>query len=348
LPNEVFAISGLKIKHASPFAATFNIELANGAEGYIPPPEQHKLGGYTTWAARTAGLETGAEPRIVQTALELLEEVAGHSRRAAPDLIGPYPEVILESKPEAYWRFEDMAIPTARDATGRHDARFEDGVALYLPGADGRAGYQPPQPPGTNAFSGRHINRAAHFAGGRVRANFPLPESYSVELWFWNGLPADARAVTGYVFSRGPDRDKAARGEHLGIGGTYRPDARDKLILSNGNEPDKLLVGHTSLALRAWHHVVLVRERNKVRVHLDGREEPEISGDLVETVPAGEDSIFIGGSNDGMFNFEGKVDEVAIYRRALPTKEIAAHHKASGLKPPVVAASELAPASPAL
>lgn len=27
-----------------------NIELANGAEGYIPPPEQHKLGGYTTVA----------------------------------------------------------------------------------------------------------------------------------------------------------------------------------------------------------------------------------------------------------------------------------------------------------
>src|SRR5262249_47936376 len=69
LPNEVFAITGLKLKERSPFSATFNIELANGAEGYIPPPEQHKLGGYTTWAARTAGLETEAEPRIVETAL---------------------------------------------------------------------------------------------------------------------------------------------------------------------------------------------------------------------------------------------------------------------------------------
>ncbi|MFB3828879.1 MAG: hypothetical protein ACE15B_19085, partial [Bryobacteraceae bacterium] len=54
IPNEVFAITGLKIKTQSPLRPTFNMELANGAEGYIPPPEQHKLGGYTTWPARTA------------------------------------------------------------------------------------------------------------------------------------------------------------------------------------------------------------------------------------------------------------------------------------------------------
>ena len=65
IPNEVFAITGLKIKAQSPFDTTMNIELANGSEGYIPPPEQHALGGYTTWPARTAGLEVQAEPKIV-------------------------------------------------------------------------------------------------------------------------------------------------------------------------------------------------------------------------------------------------------------------------------------------
>ena len=55
-PNEVYAITGLKLRAQSPSKNHFNIELANGAEGYIPPPEQHLLGGYTTWPARTAGL----------------------------------------------------------------------------------------------------------------------------------------------------------------------------------------------------------------------------------------------------------------------------------------------------
>ena len=348
LPNEVFALTGLKLKRHSPFAATFNIELANGAEGYIPPPEQHKLGGYTTWPARTAGLETNAEPRIVETALALLEEVSGQRRRSPSDVRGPYARAVLAAKPAAYWRFEEMVIPTARDATGKHDATFEDGVALYLPGADGRIGHQPPEPPATNTFSGQRINRAAHFAGGRVRANVPLGENYSVELWLWNGLPADARAVAGYVFSRGTDGDKAARGEHLGIGGTFRADLTGRLILFNGNERDEVLAGRTALALRAWHHVVLVREGNKVRVHLDGRAEPEISGTFNHTVPAGESSLFIGGRNDGMFNFEGKLDEVALYPRALTAAEIAAHYEASALTPPKAVVAMRAPDSPPL
>ena len=82
IPNEVFAITGLKLKAQSPFETTMNIELANGSEGYIPPPEQHVLGGYTTWPARTAGLEVQAEPKIVAALLELLEKVAG--KPAAP------------------------------------------------------------------------------------------------------------------------------------------------------------------------------------------------------------------------------------------------------------------------
>lgn len=81
IPNEVYAITGLKLKAQSPFRYTFNMSLANGAAGYIPPPEQHYLGGYTTWPARTAGLETGAEPQIVGTLLGLLELISGQRRK---------------------------------------------------------------------------------------------------------------------------------------------------------------------------------------------------------------------------------------------------------------------------
>jgi hypothetical protein len=79
IPNEVFGSTGLYIKQHSPLKPTINISLANGAEGYIPPPDQHALGGYTTWRARTSCLETEAEPRIARVVLELLDEV--HHRR---------------------------------------------------------------------------------------------------------------------------------------------------------------------------------------------------------------------------------------------------------------------------
>ena len=68
----------------SPLRPTFNVELANGSEGYIPPAEQHPLGGYTTWPARTAGLEVGAEAAITEAVLTLLERVAGKKRVPLP------------------------------------------------------------------------------------------------------------------------------------------------------------------------------------------------------------------------------------------------------------------------
>jgi hypothetical protein len=49
IPFETFAKTGLDIKRRSPFPQTMVIGLANGRHGYLPTPEQHKLGGYETW-----------------------------------------------------------------------------------------------------------------------------------------------------------------------------------------------------------------------------------------------------------------------------------------------------------
>jgi hypothetical protein len=76
IPCEVYGSTGLAIKAASPLDVTMNISLANGCEGYIAPPEQHKLGGYTTWRARTSSLEEMAEPKIKATVVGLLVDVA--------------------------------------------------------------------------------------------------------------------------------------------------------------------------------------------------------------------------------------------------------------------------------
>ncbi|MEQ1860953.1 MAG: LamG-like jellyroll fold domain-containing protein [Chthoniobacteraceae bacterium] len=332
LPNEVYAITGLKLKARSPLRTTFNIELANGGDGYIPPPEQHALGGYTTWAARTAGLEPQAEPRIVETLLGLLEKVSGEKRRAIAEPVGAYGKAVLADKPAAFWRLNEIEGRRAADASGRGaDAAFEDGVALHLPGVQrvGGAISTPPEVP--SPFSGGQINRAAHFAGGRLRADAKLGPAYSVELWLWNGLAANARAITGYVFSLGADGDKTAAGDHLGIGGTANGEAAGRLIFFNGNKANTTLTGRTELAFRDWHHVVLVRDGRKVRAYLDGK--LEFEGDAEPTSAAGA-SAFLGGRCDGFANFEGKLDEVAIYDRAISDAEVARHFQVAGRTPP--------------
>jgi len=84
MPNEVFGSTGLAIKEKSPLRPTINIELANGYFGYIPPPDQFPLGGYTTWRARSSCLEVQAEPKIMAGVLELLQKVASQRREQKP------------------------------------------------------------------------------------------------------------------------------------------------------------------------------------------------------------------------------------------------------------------------
>jgi hypothetical protein len=74
-PCEVFAETGLAIKSASPLEQTFNIELANGYAGYLPTREQHQLGGYETWPARSSFLDVSSEEAIRSELGKMLQAI---------------------------------------------------------------------------------------------------------------------------------------------------------------------------------------------------------------------------------------------------------------------------------
>ena len=76
MPFEVLVEIGLELKEKSPFPHTFTIELANGGYGYLPPPNQHKLGGYETWLG-TSRFEEDSSVILVKNLLEMLAELKG-------------------------------------------------------------------------------------------------------------------------------------------------------------------------------------------------------------------------------------------------------------------------------
>jgi len=281
------------------------IELANGDEGYIPPPAQHDLGGYTTWPARTAALESKAEPKIRAALYQCVVEIEGR-QTARLDLAEEYDVAILASKPLDRWQFDEFDATSLNQIIGQPPWDYESGIA-----------YRTHSPFGTGV----------NFAGGRMKATLKdLGPTYTAEFWVWNGFPADVRPVTGYVFSRGEDADKQANGDHLGIGGMAG--YAGKLIFFNGNAKNQTLGGKTALKLKEWYHVALVRDGEKVKVNLNGKE--EIAGEAAVTVPAKCGQIFFGGRCDKFAGLEGRMDEAAIYNRALTAKEIADHFAAAG------------------
>ncbi len=74
IPFETFAEIGLDLKRRSPFPRTVVLGIANGSHGYLPTPEQHKLGGYETWLG-TSRVQEDASVLITDQLLAMLDEL---------------------------------------------------------------------------------------------------------------------------------------------------------------------------------------------------------------------------------------------------------------------------------
>jgi len=299
-PNETYALTGLKLKAASPLADTMVITLANGGDGYIPPPEQHRLGGYNTWAARSAGLEVMAEPKISESCLQLLEQVAGQPRRQVWQSRGPAAIRVTGPRLLVWYRLDEFGGPHAV-AGGRepHDAIYEDGIVFGLPGPPGFC--QPGE-----------VNRCAMFAGGRLRTGWvpelaPHDGELLLSLWCWNGMPDDARGVGGWLMSLGHDHGLGPGSLHLGVGGTDGHAGR--LILQQGAD-DKRTAGKTQIPRWTWSHVALHIQPGSIRAYLNGKQELEVKG--AHKFAPGQ-QLFFGGRSDNRDNWEGRLDEIGIF-----------------------------------
>lgn len=305
-PTETYALTGLKLKRQSPAAHTMVIELANGGDGYIPPPEQHALGGYNTWAARSAGLEVTAEPKIVAASLNLLEKVCDAPRKPLTPPSSSMAERIQGLEPLAYYPLDEMAGPTAADASShRRDAVITGNATFFLAGPD-QASF----------LEGTTVNRSLQLVGGSLQTRAPeLDGDFTISLWCCNGLGGETREIQGWLASLDHPLATSPQGLHLGLKSTG-PET-GSLLLQFGTT---MHAGRATLHRWQWHHVALVREGHAWRLFVDG--ELDASGTGAADLGPG-DLLVIGGRSDGMDGWEGRLDEVAIFSRSLDAATIA-------------------------
>ena len=89
------------------------------------------------------------------------------------------------------------------------------------------------------------------------------------------------------------------------------------MIFANGQET---VTGKANTERWKWHHAVLVRDQEKVQVYLDGKLEISGEANAVSSV----ERLFLGGRNNKESSWEGRLDEAAVFDRALSEKEIKA------------------------
>ncbi|MDA1160804.1 MAG: DUF1553 domain-containing protein, partial [Planctomycetota bacterium] len=178
---------------------------------------------------------------------------------------------------------------------------------------------------------------APTFSGKRVRADIAmLGDDYSVEMWIRNTLPNSSRPVTGYFFSRGAEQPATDHGDHFGISGTSGGQP-GRLLFYNGATNGQSVRGAEVLKINQWYHVAMVRSGETVSIYLNGELKGGATGAARLGYKSGEGLVFVGGRRDNFANFQGQLQEAAVFDRSLSSDEVAAHYAASSV---VDAASE--------
>ncbi len=292
------------------------IELANGGDGYIPPPEQHLLGGYNTWPARSAGLEVDAEPKIVAALLKRLEQVCESSRRTYHEPDGSASAALLRLQPTAYWRLGELSGLVAQDSgPARNHAHIEQGALFFLDG----------DPTFTlKADSLNQANRCMHLVESRLRWKPSVQtgddqwgkHGFTTAFSFWNGLVLDSRPTAAWLFSCDADLTTTSTGLHVGIGGSERA---GRLILQVGEEV--LGEGRSDIPRWVWHRVAVVVFDGRIRVYLDNASVPQIDVATPRAFASlSSREFFWGGRSDKKDCLEGRLDEVVLLDHAADTR----------------------------
>jgi len=205
----------------------------------------------------------------------------------------------------AWWRFEG----DLKDAKGELAGEAKGGEAAF---ADG--------PVGGKALS---VGGGRHVTVGDAAA-LDLPET-TVELWFRPDFPPTGSGNPCLIAKRATS-PKTRFSMHLW---------RDYSCLAfwNGRQVTRFEPMGGPLKRGEWYHLAITDRKGRLTVYLDALPCRVLSGGSGFTLAAKGLPVLIGVANvAGGEEFEGLIDEVAIYNRVLPLAAIAAHMDAMGAK----------------
>ncbi|MCA9059906.1 MAG: LamG domain-containing protein, partial [Planctomycetaceae bacterium] len=208
----------------------------------------------------------------------------------------------------SWWK----ADGNANDSIGSNHGTLQNGALTVAGGKDGSAFF----------FDG--INDRVSIAN---ESQFDFVEQqFSVDLWF-------RTSKTGAL------QHLISKGNGSGYQWGVRVNSANKLVAGfwdvTGNNVYAVESG-SSVSDGQWHHVAVVMDTRvaseSVLLYLDGIQQTNITNNSATRNYTGDAgaSVMIGGRADGVGYFDGLIDDVAVYNRALTVDEMLASYRSAG------------------
>ncbi len=215
---------------------------------------------------------------------------------------GSYEEGIVSQNPVAYWRLNETSTPTAFDYYRSYNGTHTGAVAL------GVAGPRPaPFPRFESGNTAMKLNGATTFVSIP-----PLNlQSNTVTITGWVKRTGNAPANSGLVFSRGGE---TVAGLHFGAANELRYTWNNAAFTWNSGliPPDN-----------QWTFVALVVEPSKATIYMNpGTGLVSATNTVAHALEEFDATLYLGQDPAGARFFNGSLDEVAIFNRALSPADI--------------------------
>lgn len=256
----------------------------------------------TTATLKLVAADAGQTIRTRVTATNAVNETTSSTSNPTPRIAGIYRDVILGDDPVGYWRLGETASSIAANEVAGVSLEYRNGVQLGSPGAIEGDTNKAATLDGLNDY----------VAGPIVSAN---TDNITLELWVYRtgGVGSWSRLVlyNGYSGSDG-------YGMLISNGSCFP--GLTLFILLGGVTCNAGGTLSIEVPSDRWTHLAVTRTNGFWRFYQDGN---NIGSSSTNPRPPILGGFSIGATFDGLGNhFEGRVDEVAFYNRALSTDEI--------------------------
>ena len=264
-----------------------------------------------------------------------------HSTISIPALLfalsaGPasadYKDEVLADSPIGYWRLGEAAgAASAVDASG-NDRHLD--YTLFLDGDFGQEGaiiddldtaarFTPT--PGANAPAGNPSTHPSVVSPNSTDFGFAAAASFTLEYWI-KALPGNASTNSAGILVKGYSTIQTTPW-YLS---RYNQGAVD-FFLRDINNTSIFVDSASGVADGVWHQVVCVYDSAaaEIQIYIDGALEASAGGIPADAYSTNAEPFTL--ANHLNRAFDGWLDEVAVYDKALSAARIAAHYDAAGI-----------------